>query len=122
MPKGKGTAQPMESDSNAGPTRMSTRARNATAHPGNVLRGSRVHRNKEEIEEEKKKKKVKKEGKEKRMAEARALKAAGNAFVAQRDMEDIAATAEMEKNFPRHRNATRGMVVLLGSQCLVIGF
>jgi hypothetical protein len=88
---------------------MTTRASNATAHPGNVLReGSQVRRSKEEVQEAKKIKQAKKEEKAKKMAEAKALEAVGKAFVVQRDMEDIVT------EFPRHRNETRGMGGLLG--------
>jgi hypothetical protein len=107
MPKSKKAAQStVKPDSDTGQTRMTTRASNATAHPGNVLRGgSHVRRSKEEVQEAKKMKEAKKEEKEKRMADAKALEAAGKAFVAQREAEDnLNASA-----FPRHRNETRGM-------------
>ena len=94
---------------------MTTRASNATAHPGMVLReGSQVRRSKEEVQEVKKMKQAKKEEKEKKMANAKALEAAGKAFVAQHDAEDIAG------DFPCHQNETRGMGRLLGDQHLVI--
>jgi hypothetical protein len=105
MPKEKKTAQSMEPDSDTGPTRMTTRARNATTHPGNVLReSSRARRSKEEVQEEKERKAAKKKEKQRRLAEAKALGAAGNAFVAQREM-DMAAAAN---NFPRHRSGAQG--------------
>jgi hypothetical protein len=116
MPKTKKTAQSsVEPDSDTRQTRMTTRASNATAHPGKVLQeGSRVRRSKQEVKEAKKMKQAKKEEKERNMAEAKALEAVGKAFVAQREAEDVA------RDFPRHRNDTQGMSCQLGGQCLVI--
>jgi hypothetical protein len=116
MPKAKKTAQStVKPNLDTGPIRMMTRASNATKHPGNVLQeGSHVRRSKEEVQEAKRMKQAKKEEKEKWIAKAKALEAAGKAFVAEREVEDIGS------DFPRHRNDTRGMCSLLGGQCLVI--
>jgi hypothetical protein len=80
---------------------MTTRTRNATAHPGNiVLENFHVHRSKAEVNQEKQLKKEKKAAKEREMADADALKAAGKAFVAQHEEEEDAALADVEKEFP----------------------
>jgi len=91
----------VESESDAGltATRMTTRPRNATAHPGHVVReSSQTHHDKEEIQYEKDQKHVRKAAKLKQLAEAKAMKAEGRAFVAQRD-----AAAVAKSEFPRHR-------------------
>jgi hypothetical protein len=93
-----------------GLTRMTTRTKNAKAHPGNVvLENSRVRRSKAEVQQEKQSKKEKKAAKEREMAEADALKAAGKAFVAQREEEEDAALANAEKDFPRRRAGAQSM-------------
>jgi hypothetical protein len=89
---------------------MTTRTKNATAHPGNiVLENFRVHRSKAEVQQEKQLKKEKKAAKEKEMADADALKAAGNAFVAQREEEEDNALAKVEEVFPRRRSGTQSV-------------
>jgi len=99
-----------KTEPDVGLTRMTTRTKNATAHPGNiVLENFRVHRSKEEVQQEKQEKKEKKAAKERKMAEANALKAAGNAFVAQREEEEDTALANVEKEFPRRRTETQSV-------------
>jgi hypothetical protein len=90
-----------------GTIRMKTRAQNAATHPGKVMQ-EKPRRSKEEIQKEKELKAAKKAAKAKTMAEAEALKAAGRAFVAQREQEDAAAAANAEKEFPRQWGGTRG--------------
>ena len=105
--------QSMESDSDAGPTCMTTRARNATVHPGNIVRENLgVRRSKEEVQQEKVLKNARKTAKNEKKANAEALKIAGQAFVANLEMEEAVAAANAESDFPRHRTV-RGMGSLL---------
>ena len=121
MPRNTKKMQPIESDSDAGPTRMTTRAQNATVHPGNVLLQSlHARRSKKEVEEEKELKHAKKTAKEEKIAKAEALKAAGEAYVAQLEMKGAAAAANAEREVPCHRTGIQGMGSLLWSKCLVI--
>lgn len=94
-------------------SRMTTRSANATAHPGNiVLESGRPRRSKEEVLQEKKKKKAQKEAEERKNIQADAWREAGKAFVMQLEAEDAAAAAKAEKNLPRHRSVTQGIVHL----------
>jgi isoaspartyl peptidase/L-asparaginase-like protein (Ntn-hydrolase superfamily) len=80
---------------------MTTRPRNTTAHPGKVvLENTRARRDKEEIQHEKDLKRAAKAAKEKKAADATALKAVGRAFV---HAEDAAAVTNAKKDVPRHR-------------------
>jgi len=103
----------MESDSDAGPTHMTTRARNATVHPGNIVRENLgIRHSKEEVQQEKVLKNARKTAKNKKKANAEALKIAGQAFVANLEMEEAVAAANAESDSPRHRTV-RGMGSLL---------
>jgi predicted RNA-binding protein len=84
------------------PTRMATRARNATAHPGTVD-ARRVRRTKEEVAKEKELKNLQAEAKEQKKIANEARKASGEAHFRQLEKIEAAATANAEREFPRHR-------------------
>jgi len=108
MPRIKKRTQSIEPDSDASSNRMTTRPRNATAHPGNVVIESlRARRGTEEIQYEKDQKRSRKAAKEKKTAEAKALKAEGKAFVAQCEADDAVVAANADREFPRHRRTCR---------------
>lgn len=86
------------------PTRMVTRAKNATVHPGALLRDAqRSRRTREEIAEEKELKNLQTEAKQRKKFADKARKARGRASIQQLEKIEAAATANAEHEFPRHR-------------------
>jgi hypothetical protein len=83
---------------------MTTRSKNANAHPGNILRDAqRVHRTREEINEEKVLKNIQMEAKQKKKAENEAKRARGEANIARLEAAEDAAIANASSAFPRHK-------------------
>src|ERR1700760_3766144 len=99
------TRPTMEEQLNSGTTRMRTRAKNATAHPGiaakDALRARRAPRDPEVIQKERDDKEARREAK----AAAEALKVAGERYVEQLDR---AATATNKDQMPRRRPVQKG--------------
>jgi hypothetical protein len=85
------------------PTRMTTRSKNATTHPGAILQDQRVRRTKEELEEEKESKNAQMAAKKQRKAEKAARKTRGEVYVARLEEYEDAAIANADSEFPRHR-------------------
>lgn len=83
---------------------MTTRAKNATTHPGAVLQDAqRTARPKDEIERDKAFKDSQKEAKVQKKAMQAAKKAKGEGHIAKlRAAEDV-AVANAESEFPRHK-------------------
>jgi hypothetical protein len=87
-----------------GPTRMATRSKNATTHPGAILQeAQRVRRTKEEIAEEKELKIMQEEAKRQKKIANNARKANGEAHLKRLEEVEGAGTANAESEFPRHR-------------------
>jgi hypothetical protein len=86
------------------PTRMTTRAKNATAHPGAILQDTqRARRSKEEINQEKELKNIQKEAKAQKKAAIAAKKVRGEAYIAQLEDAEDATIANVDRAFPRHK-------------------
>jgi anthranilate/para-aminobenzoate synthase component I len=92
-----------------GLTRMTTRSKNATTHPGTMAQDAlRVRRKKEDVAKEKELKNAEKEArKEKRMADE-ARNAQGKVCIAKLKAQEAAAAMDMEKEIPRKRPVTQG--------------
>jgi hypothetical protein len=85
-------------------TRMATRERNATVHPGVVLKNAqRVRRTKEEIEREKELKRIRAEAKAQKKATSDDKKARGEARIAQLQEIEDASIANANSEFPRRK-------------------
>ena len=82
----------------SGVTRMTTRSKNATAHPGAVLQNTHSRRSKEEVEEEKRLTNIRKEAKLQKQIAADARKAKGELRIAQ-----LEAIEDVEQDYPRRR-------------------
>ncbi len=94
----------IEPTSHASSNRIATRPKNANTHPGTMAQNAlRVRRTKEEIQQEKELKKAKKEAKEIQKIADEAKKVAGEEYVAERELEEAAATANAGEDFPRKR-------------------
>ena len=79
---------------------MTTRSKNATAHPGAVLQNPHSRRSKKEVEEEKRLRNVRKEAKLQKQIAADARKAKGELRIAQ--LEAI-QDEDMEQDYPRRQ-------------------
>lgn len=96
----------MPREPNTKSTRMATRTRNATVHPGHVvMESTRARRSKEEIQQEKESKQAAKEAKEKKKIEKEARIAAAQVFIAQCEQEQKTTIDNATKEFPRHQTA-----------------
>jgi hypothetical protein len=85
-------------DANTGLTRMTTRSKNATTHPGIMAQDVlRTHRKKEEVEKEKELKTAKKEANRKKKADDKARQVAGEAYIAGLKVKEATATEKMEE-------------------------
>jgi hypothetical protein len=84
-----------------GPTRMTTRAKNAATHPGTILQGGR--RTRQEVAEEKALKNMKTEVKRQKKIADEARKVSGEARITLLEGINAAAAANAESEFPRHR-------------------
>jgi hypothetical protein len=88
----------------ASPTRMTTRSKNADAHPGAILQDTqRARRTKEEINQEKQLKILRLEAKEKARVANAAKKARGEAYIAQLEEAEDVTLANADNDFPRHK-------------------
>jgi len=85
-------------------TRMATRERNATVHPGALLKDAqRVRRTKEEIEQEKELKRIRAEAKAQKKTTSDDKKARGEARIAQLQEIEDASIANANSEFPRQK-------------------
>jgi hypothetical protein len=92
-------------------SRMKTRPRNATIHPGNiVLESGHSRHSKEEVQQEKDRKKAQKQAEERKKIQAEAWSEAGKAFVAQLEAEEAGAAAAAKKDILHRRSATQSTV------------
>jgi len=99
------------------PARMATRSKNATTHPGAILRDGRTHWSKEEIDEAKKLKNAQTAAKEQKKAEKVARKVRGEANLARLEEAEDARIANTDTEFPRQRLKKS---LSYSSLCLVI--
>jgi len=95
---------PHNMEPDTGLTRMTTRSKNATTHPGIIAQDAlRVHRKKEEVEKEKELKNAQKAARRKKRVADEAREAAGRVYIARLKAEEAAAASDMEKEIPRKR-------------------
>ena len=82
---------------------MTTRKKNATAHPGAILQNQRVRRTKEELVEEKILKNAQMLAKEQRKFEKAARKVRGEEYIALLEEDEDVALENADREFPRHK-------------------
>jgi hypothetical protein len=100
---------PRNTDPDTGLTRMTTRSKNATTHPGTMAQDAlRVRRKKEEVAKEKELKNAQKEAKKEKRRADEARKAEGKVYIARLKAKEAAAAADMEQEIPHKRPVTRG--------------
>ncbi len=86
-------------------SRIKTRPRNATVHPGKVvLEGGRSRRSKEEVQQDKELKQARKEAEERKKIQAETWREAGKVYIEQLEADEAAAAKT--NDFPRHRRGT----------------